>query len=109
MHSKTNRDVDFMVATWFSVIDCMHHHLLLRGYVPIVGSSTEDVRLQLVTTADGSVPWRHVKGVMESTWMEWCCRRMLEAKEEADASRPVRDEVLRVCRSLRQSQQPYHE
>ena len=86
----------------------MHQHLLLRG-VPIVGSSTEDVRLQLVTTADGSVPWRHVKGVMESTWMEWCCRRMLEAKAEADVSRPVRDEVLRVCRSLRQSPQPYHE
>ena len=50
-----------------AVIDGMHQHLLLSG-VPVEGSVTEDVLLKLILNQNGSAPWGHVKGVMESTW-----------------------------------------
>jgi hypothetical protein len=91
-----------------AVIDGMHQHLLLSG-VPVEGSVTDDVLLKLILNQNGSAPWGHVKEVMESTWMEWCCRRMIEIKDDDDGCRPVGDVMLRLCRSLQQPPQPYHE
>ena len=42
-------------------------------------------------------------------WREWCCRRMIEIKDDDDGCRPVGDVMLRLCRSLQLPPQPYHE